>query len=71
MQKTTARPTLEQDEFLTIPEMAKKMKIGERAAYEFVQIPGFPHYRFGERKLRIIWSEVLEWMKQHREMKGA
>lgn len=55
------------EDILTVPEMGKLLKIGKSAAYELVKRPGFPVYNLGEKKLRVIKSEVLSWLKGQKE----
>ncbi|MEV2661838.1 helix-turn-helix domain-containing protein [Paenibacillus larvae] len=54
------------EEMLTIPQLAARLQISERKAYELKQRKGFPFYKFGERQIRVIWSEVLEWTEKEK-----
>ncbi|KHL95375.1 hypothetical protein QW71_13005 [Paenibacillus sp. IHB B 3415] len=51
-------------ELMTIPQMAERMQISLRKAYEMKNQAGFPSYNFGERQIRVIWSEVMLWAKE-------
>lgn len=50
------------DEVLTVPEMAKLLKISENTAYTWTHIEGFPAVRIGNR-IRIPRALLLEWME--------
>ncbi|MEV2909758.1 helix-turn-helix domain-containing protein [Paenibacillus larvae] len=52
---------------LTIPQLAKRLRISKRKAYELRHQAGFPFYNLGERQIRVVWSEVLEWIKKEDE----
>ncbi|KGE16650.1 helix-turn-helix transcriptional regulator [Paenibacillus wynnii] len=54
-------------DLMTIPQMAERMQISERKAYEMRKQTGFPSYNFGERQIRVIWSEVMQWAKKQAE----
>jgi len=49
---------------LTIPQMAERMQISARKAYELKQRPGFPFYNLGQRQTRVVWDEVQAWVKR-------
>ncbi|WP_025682761.1 hypothetical protein [Paenibacillus maysiensis] len=52
-------------EIITVPEMARRMKIRKQAAYDMVEEPGFPVYDIGgARGKRVLWPEPLEWLKE-------
>lgn len=53
-------------EVLTVPQLAKRLKMSERRVYEMKRQMDFPFYNFGERQIRVIWEEVLEWMKREK-----
>jgi hypothetical protein len=49
---------------LTIPTMAKRLKMRLKDAYNLKDEPGFPLYNLGgERKDRVIWGEVLDYIR--------
>jgi len=52
-------------DLITIPEMAKRLQISKRKAYELKQRTGFPFYNFGERQTRVVWSEVVGWIQKN------
>lgn len=52
-----------QEELLTIPQLADRLKISKRKAYELRHRKGFPFYNFGVRQIRVLWSDVEKWMK--------
>ncbi|WP_373865201.1 helix-turn-helix transcriptional regulator [Paenibacillus koleovorans] len=64
MRKLLTAESTPTSEVLTVPEMAKRLSIGKRSAYEMIETPGFPHYKLGERQTRVIWSEVIDWMRR-------
>ncbi|MGO4787005.1 helix-turn-helix transcriptional regulator [Paenibacillus sp. 2KB_20] len=51
------------EELLTIPQLADRLKISKRKAYELKHRTGFPSYNVGQRQTRVIWSEVDRWMR--------
>lgn len=51
------------NEMLTIPQMADRLQISLRKAYELRSRKDFPSYNLGERQIRVRWSEVLKWLK--------
>lgn len=50
---------------LTVPEMAKILRIGRNAAYEMVYQKNFPVLRLGPKKIRVPKSELLKWIKNN------
>lgn len=50
---------------LTVPEMAKVLRIGRNAAYELVYQKNFPVLRLGPKKIRIPKGELLDWIKKN------
>ncbi|WP_139209685.1 AlpA family transcriptional regulator [Paenibacillus sp. NFR01] len=55
------------EELITIPQMADRLQISRRKAYELKNKPGFPFYNLGERQMRVAWHEVLEWIHTRKE----
>ncbi|ODA07327.1 hypothetical protein [Paenibacillus polymyxa] len=54
-------------EIITVPEMARRMKIRKQAAYDMVEEPGFPIYNIGgARGKRVLWPEPLEWLRENK-----
>lgn len=52
---------------LTISQMAKRLKMRAQDAYIMAETPGFPLYNLGgERKNRVIWGEVLQWIRENK-----
>lgn len=65
------QPYLSEDDLplvLTIPEVARFLRIGESTAYELAQNPNFPAVRIG-RAVRVGRDELIAWWK--REMSPA
>lgn len=53
-----------QDDVITVPQMAKRLKVSPERAYELIAIKGFPLLNIGgERGNRVIWGDVLEWLR--------
>lgn len=49
---------------ITIPELAKRLKVAKGQAYDIVAIRGCPVYDLGgERQKRIIWGDFLVWFR--------
>jgi excisionase family DNA binding protein len=48
-------------ELLTIPEMAKLLKISRSKAYSMSKEKGFPIIKIG-KSLRILKDELLKWL---------
>ncbi|WP_157794119.1 hypothetical protein [Paenibacillus donghaensis] len=49
---------------ITIPELAKRLKVAKGQAYDIVSIRGCPVYDLGgERQKRIIWGDFLVWFR--------
>lgn len=46
---------------MTVPEMARYLRIGRNNAYDLVKEQGFPALRFG-RQIRIPLNALNEWM---------
>ena len=53
------------DEIMTIPEVARYLKISKSKIYYMVQKKQIPHIRLG-RNVRIKESELLNWLEKHR-----
>jgi len=51
-----------EDVVLTIPEVAKYLKVSDTKLYAMVQRDEIPHIKFG-RNVRIRQSDLLEWMR--------
>lgn len=66
MDKETAA-TYRLDDVITIPEMAKRLKMGRQQAYDMAARKGFPLFNItgGERGNRVIWGDVLVWIREN------
>ncbi len=53
------------DEIMTIPEVARYLKISKSKIYYLVQKRQIPHIRLG-RNVRIKETELLEWIEKNR-----
>ncbi|MEK5479921.1 helix-turn-helix domain-containing protein [Paenibacillus sp. FSL R5-0407] len=52
------------EKLLTIPQLAERLQISERKAYELRHRKGFPYRKLGPRQIRVVWEEVQAWMCQ-------
>ncbi|WP_308637690.1 helix-turn-helix transcriptional regulator [Paenibacillus silvisoli] len=60
------------EEVITVPEMARRLKLNKQQAYDLVRTPGFPLLNFGgERQNRVIWSDVLQWLRKNKSGDAA
>lgn len=50
---------------LTVPEVAKFLRIGRNAAYKLVYQKNFPILRLGPKKIRIPKEKLIEWVKNN------
>jgi predicted DNA-binding transcriptional regulator AlpA len=48
-------------DFLTIKELQQWLRIGQKKAYALANTPGFPHLKFGVKKI-FPKAEVREWL---------
>lgn len=53
-------------DYLTVRELKEWLRIGTNKAYELANTKGFPHLRFGNRKI-FPKHEVREWLKREVE----
>ncbi len=51
---------------LTIPEVARYLKISKSKIYYLVQRREIPHFRIG-RNVRIKESELMKWLDMHQD----
>lgn len=58
------------DEVLTVPEMAKLLKISENTAYTWTHIEGFPRVKIGNT-IRIPRGLLLEWVAEQARKGGG
>jgi hypothetical protein len=50
---------------ITIPELARRLKVEKQKAYNIVSEPGCPLYDLGgDRQKRLIWGDFLDWFRQ-------
>ncbi|WP_425622940.1 helix-turn-helix domain-containing protein [Brevibacillus borstelensis] len=71
MKKRIDQPYLSKNDLpmvLTIPEVARFLRIGESTAYELAQNPNFPAVRIG-RVVRVGRDELIAWWE--REMSSS
>jgi nitrogen PTS system EIIA component len=54
------------DQILTIPEVAKYLKISKSKIYYLVQRKEIPHVKIG-RNVRIKESELVMWLDKHKD----
>ncbi len=66
----TEAPFSETD-ILTIPELARRMKMDKNKTYDIVSVKGCPLYDIGgERGKRIIWGDFLHWFRKNFKASG-
>jgi hypothetical protein len=54
------------DDMITIPELARRLKIRKEAAYEMAETAGFPLYNLGgPRQNKTIWGDALDWIREN------
>lgn len=59
------RAVFSETDVITIPELAKRLKVEKQKAYDIVNEPGCPLYDLGgERQKRLIWGDFLNWFRQ-------
>lgn len=64
-QTTVVIPFSETD-VITVPELAKRLKVSKDQVYDIVSIKGCPVYDLGgERQKRIIWGDFLGWFREN------
>jgi excisionase family DNA binding protein len=72
MRKRKDQPYLSEEDLpmvLTIPEVAKFLRIGESTAYELAQNPTFPAVRIG-RVVRVSRDHLIEWWERQVQPKA-
>lgn len=50
------------DEMLTVPEIAKRLRVSLPSAYNLVGEGGIPHVRLSERRIRVPRSAFESWL---------
>ena len=53
-------------DYLTVQDLKKYLRIGTNYAYELANTPGFPHLKFGNRKI-FPKVKVQEWLDRKTE----
>ncbi len=64
---------MQSEEFLTVPELARQLKVPTSWVYDQVRNhpDPLPHYKVG-KYLRFLWSEVTAWVeRRHRRAAGV
>ena len=51
------------DEILTIPEVASYLKLSKAKLYYMVKRQQIPHFRIGERNVRIRKTDLEKWIE--------
>ncbi len=63
------------EEFLTVKEVSKLLKISKSKLYELVERREIPHYRLGEKgkrgAIRFKLDDVQEWLKERKIESGV
>ncbi len=52
------------DEIMTVPEVAKYLKMSKAKLYYLIQRKEIPHIRIG-RNVRIRESDLTKWLEKH------
>jgi hypothetical protein len=67
--KVAAKPQpWSETDVLTILQMAKRLKMRSKDAYNLKDEPGFPLYNLGgPNKERVIWGEVLDYIRKNKQ----
>lgn len=52
---------------LTVKEVANRLKISSRKAYELVHVEGFPSVRISERVIRVPEDSLQEWLQSKKQ----
>lgn len=55
------------NELITVTEMADFLRISRTKAYNIIKYSDFPKIKI-DKSIRIIKTELLEWLKNHRNM---
>jgi excisionase family DNA binding protein len=55
-------------EWLTVPEVAKELRIPRSRAYELIQRGGLPAVRIGERSIRVHRGELERFLLDTRRV---
>lgn len=53
-----------EDAIMTIPEVARYLKVSKAKMYYLVSKKKIPHIRFG-RNVRVRKSDLMEWLELH------
>ncbi len=53
-------------DYLTIKELKQYLRVGNNRAYSLANTPGFPHLKFGNRKI-FPKAEVRAWVQREVE----
>ena len=65
----TSRTTLldrSSQEFLALSRAAKELHVGYKRLRAAVQDGELPGYRLGERNIRVLWGDVVRWLRTQR-----
>lgn len=55
------------NELITVTEMADFLRISRTKAYTIIKYADFPKIKI-DKSIRIIKAELLEWLKNHKNM---
>lgn len=62
---TNTPATTTTETYITLPEVARRLSIGRRAAENWVKRFAIPHYKFG-RTPRFLWADVQQHLTKFR-----
>ena len=54
------------DEILTIPQVAKMLKMSKAKVYMLINQKKIPHVKIG-RNVRILEPELIKWIEKHKQ----
>ena len=60
------RPSLNERELLTVPELSRRTGIGPKRLREAVQTGALPVYDAGSHWPRVLWADFLVWLRSTR-----
>lgn len=59
---TTAAPTTDLSDVLTVDEAAVFLRLNKKTLYKLIDEGKVPHVRLSERRLRLLRSSLVAWL---------
>ena len=53
-------------EFISLTKAAKRLRVSYRQLRSAVRSGDLPAYRFGGQRSRVLWGEVVQWIRDQR-----